>query len=173
MLRTLSAIVAFAALLSATTFENVSTAELSRRAERVCAVKCESCKPEKDPQSGLVFTRIRLRLLEDMKGRSAGSVVELRLPGGELDGVKTVVEGMPHFRPGDESVVLLGRTNRLGCATLVAARRGVLRIARDGKGQRFLKDPVSGFESLEGKRRVELASFRSAVKKQAKRKGAK
>ena len=58
MIRTFSAIVAFAALLSATTFENVSTAELSRRAERVCAVKCESCKPEKDPQSGLVFTRI-------------------------------------------------------------------------------------------------------------------
>ncbi|MHC4448821.1 MAG: hypothetical protein ACYS0E_01600 [Planctomycetota bacterium] len=170
MTRTFCAVAVLTAVISATTFENLSTAELSRRAARVCAVKCESCKAVKDPLSGFVFTHVKLRLLEDIKGRSAGGLVELRIPGGEVDGIKTVVAGMPRFKTGEECIVLLGKTNKAGIPTLVAARRGVLRIARDKKGQRYLKDRVDGFASLKGKRRVDIASFRGALRAQAKSK---
>jgi len=151
--------------LPATTFENVTTAELARRSLNVAVVKCESCRAERDRQSGLVFTRVRLRLLEDLKGRTAGSTIELRLVGGELDGVRTVVVGMPVFRIGEESIVLLGKRNSGGFPTIVAARRGMVRLGRDKKGARYLRDAVTGFDALpRSKRKVDLQSFRSAFR---------
>ena len=122
-----------AAPLPATTFEKVTTAELARRAENVAVVKCVSCRAERDRQSGLVFTHVRLRLLEDLKGRSAGSTIELRLVGGEADGVRTVVYGMPVFRAGEECIVLLGKRNSGGFPTIVAARRGMVRLGKDNE----------------------------------------
>lgn len=170
MLRILAAALLLAATVPATTFERVSIAELTRRARRVCAVECDSCRAERDPDSGVVFTHVRLRLLEDLKGRSARSVIELRIAGGEADGVKFVVPGMPRFRPGEESVLLLGDANRAGYPTILAARRGMLRLVHDRQGRRFLRDPVDGFDSLKGKRRVQLAEFRAAVRAQKPRK---
>jgi len=148
----------------ATTFEPVTIATLAQRAERVSAVRCESCRPELDRESGLVFTHVRLRLLEDFKGRSATGVVELRLVGGEVDGVRTVVAGMPRFVPGEESVLLLGKTNQAGFATVLAARRGMIRLRRDEDGARVLRDPVDGFAALRGKRKVALSDFRAALR---------
>jgi len=157
--------------LTATTFERVTTAELTRRAERVCVVRCDSCRAERDRRSGLVYTVVRLRLVEDIKGRSAGSTIELRLVGGEADGVRTVVVGMPRFRAGEESILLLGKRNRAGFPTVVAARRGMLRLGRDKQGARYLRDAVTGFEDLKTAKakRIGLDSFRAACKKEQKR----
>jgi hypothetical protein len=150
---------------SATTFENVTTAELADRAEVVAVVTCESCRPEMDRQSGLVFTRVRLSLLEELKGSAGGSTMELLLVGGELDGVRTVVAGMPVFRAGEECILLLGKRNRAGHPTVVAARRGMVRLARDKQGTRFLRDAVSGFGAMPGTRAgVELEAFRTAFR---------
>ncbi|MEM8884173.1 MAG: hypothetical protein AAGD14_08905 [Planctomycetota bacterium] len=164
--RTLLVLALAAPMLSATTFERVSTAELARRSPRICAVQCVGCKPERDPESGLVFTRVRLKLLEDIKGRSPQRYFELRLIGGELDGKRTVVAGMPVFRTGGESVLLLGKPNRAGFATLVAARRGKLELTRDKKGKRYLKRRIDGFPELTGKRRVALDELRTSIRKQ-------
>lgn len=154
-----------AAPLPATTFENVTTAELARRSERVAVVKCESCRAERDRHSGLVFTHVRLTLLEDLKGQSAGSTLELRLIGGEADGVRTVVVGMPVFCVGEECILLLGKRNAAGHPTVVAARRGMVRLQRDKQGKRFLRDRVSGFDGLpRTRRRVELGAFRTAFR---------
>ncbi|MHC4955464.1 MAG: hypothetical protein ACYTGZ_16550 [Planctomycetota bacterium] len=158
----------FAALLGsaateATTFENVTTAELARRAARVAVVRCDSCRAIRDRQSGLVYTHVRLRLLEDLKGRSAGSTIDLKLVGGEADGVRTVVVGMPRFVSGEESILLLGKKNAEGYSTVVAARRGMVRMRRDKQGVRYLRDRVTGFDTLaRSKRKIDLTSFRAA-----------
>ena len=174
----LSASLLVAPASRATTFERVTTAELARRAERVCVVRCDGCRAERDRRSGLVYTIVRLRLIEDFKGRSAGSTIQLRLVGGEAEGVRTVVVGMPTFRTGEESVLLLGKPNRAGYPTLLAARRGVVRLGRDKKGARYLRDRVSGFDALDKKasKRVALDRFRVALKealsKKERKKGA-
>lgn len=160
--------------VAATTFEPVSTAELAHRAVRVAAVRCVDCRATRDAQSGLVFTEIEFQLLEDLKGRSAKTRFRLRLAGGEADGVKTVVVGMPTFAPGGEYVVLLGKHNRSGYPTLVAARRGVVRLLRDKNGKRELKRHVTGFDDLtkQTTAHVSLASFRSALRKDTERRKA-
>jgi len=154
----------FAGSIGATTFEPVSMAELAHRAVRVVAVRCVGCRAMRDVESGFVFTEIEFSLLEDLKGRSASPRFRLRLAGGTADGVKTVVVGMPTFRPGSEYIVLLGKENRSGYPTLVAARRGVVRLVRDKEGKRHLKRGVSGFDDLAKVRRISLALFRTALR---------
>ncbi len=150
----------------ATTFSNKTTRDLVNMAERVCCVRCEGVEQRLDSASGLVFTHVRLRLLEDMKGRTEGTVVELRLIGGRAGNAVTEVDGMPKFSRGRECVLLLGKDNRLGYPVLVSARRGVFPLKRDKKtGERHLECIVTAMPGLPEARRVTLERFREAVKR--------
>ena len=150
----------------ATTFANKTTRDLVNMAERVCRVRCEGVEQRLDSASGLVFTHVRLRVLEVLKGRTEGTLVELRLIGGRAGNAVTEVDGMPSFRRGDECVLLLGKNNRFGYPVVVSARRGVLELRRDKKtGERYLARAVSAMPGLPEARRVTLDRFRDAVKR--------
>lgn len=149
----------------ATTFERLTTLDLVHLAERVCCVRCESVETRLDPASGLVFTHARFVVLEDMKGRGEGSILELRVVGGEANGVRTVVAGMPAFRRGGECVLLLGKRNRGGYPVVVAAARGTIGVRRTKKGERYLARSVDGFADLPNDARVGVADFSDAVKR--------
>ena len=121
----------------------------------------------RDARSGFIFTYVKLRLIEDLKGRSASTTVNLRLIGGKVDGIELVVVGMPQFKKGGESVLLLGKTNRAGYPVVMEARRGTLPIVRDKKGKPYLSGRITGFNDLKG--RVSLDAFRTALQRQAKK----
>jgi len=158
---------AFAWLLGvpafATTFPSTTTRDLALRAERICCARCEAVETRLDPQTGLVFSHVRLRLLENLKGGSEGTTVRLRIVGGRAGNVITRVAGMPQFRAGEESVLFLGKRNRLGYPVVMDAARGVVGIRKDAKDRRLLSRPVTGFSELGSKRRVSLDEFRGAV----------
>jgi hypothetical protein len=165
-----TAALAFALLMAAaapgTTLSSETTADLVLQAERVCCAAVDSIESRRDPRSGFVFTHVRLRLLEEMKGRSEAPVVELRLPGGRADGVETVAPGMPRFEAGAEAVLLLGQKNRDGFPVVLQATGGVLPLRADrNTGRRCLCAPVTGLKELEGEREVTLDAFRAAVKR--------
>jgi len=148
----------------AMTLPEATTERLVRDAVCVCAATCETVEARRDPRTGLVFTHVRLRTLEDMKGRSGGEV-RLRVVGGRDGDVETRVDGMPRFRPGGECVLLLGPANREGYPVVMLAARGVLHLARDEDGGRYLRTPVTGFRDLPEDARVGLDPFRAAVKR--------
>ena len=148
-----------------TTLPSSTTGELVLKATRICCARCESVEVRRDPKSGLIFTHVRLRPLEDLKGGGDSSTIELRIVGGEVDGVKTVVAGMPRFRPGRESILFLGKKNRAGYPVVVEARKGVLDLRADKRGRRMLRARVSGLEDLGRKRDVSLDDFRGAVRR--------
>lgn len=160
---------AFALLLAAaapgTTLSSETTADLIAVADRVCCAVVDNVESRRDPRSGFVFTHVRVRLLEEMKGRSEDTVIELRLPGGRADGVETVAAGMPRFEKGAEAVLLLGPRNRDGFPVVLQASGGVLPLRADKAGRRCVCAPVTGLAELEGAREVTLDSFRSAVKR--------
>lgn len=167
MRRPLFGLLLLAAATPATTFAPATTEDLVRGAERVCCALCEEVEELLEP-SGLVFTHVRLRLLEDMKGAGPGGEIRLRIAGGTAGGVTTKVEGMPRFRAGEESVLLLGRTNARGYPVVVQGARGVLRMRKDEQGRRYVADPVTGLDELREMRRVLLADFRGAVRRVAR-----
>ncbi len=164
-----TAALAFALLLAAaargTTLSSETTGDLIVVAERVCCAAVDSVESRRDPRTGFVFTHVRVRLLEEMKGRSEAPVIELRLPGGRADGVETVAPGMPRFEAGAEAVLLLGPRNRDGFPVLLQASGGVLPLRIDRAGRRCICAPVTGLRELEGAREVTLDSFRAAVKR--------
>lgn len=154
-----------AAMAPATTFSRETTGDLVRRAQRVSSAVCERVEMRRDPRLGLVFTHVRLRLLEDLKGTSPSRTIELRLVGGRDGDVETVVAGMPRFEVGQEAVYLLGPRNRQGYPVVLQARRGVLPLRRGPREQRFLAARVSGMAELRGKLHVSLDAFRGAVRR--------
>jgi hypothetical protein len=157
-----------AALAPATTLTRETTEDLVRRAQRVSCATCEHVEMRRDPRLGLVFTHVRLRLLEDLKGVSTAGTIELRIVGGRDGDVETVVAGMPRFKVGQEAIYLLGGRNRAGYPVVLQARRGVLPLRRGPREQRFLAARVSGIAELRGKRHVSLDSFRGAVRRIAR-----
>jgi hypothetical protein len=163
------AVGAFALLMAAaapgTTFSAETTADLIVKAERICCAVVDGAEARRDPRTGFVFEHVRLRLLEDIKGRTEGSVIELRLPGGRADGVVTVAPGMPRLKTGQEAVLLLGARNRDGFPVVLQAAGGVLPLRAEASGRRCLCAPVSGMKELEGERQVTLDSFRASVKR--------
>ncbi len=146
----------------ATTLPRTSTRDMVRDADVVVCAECTSCRPRLDPRTGLVFTQVRLRVLETLKGEPEGAALELSILGGEAEGRKTVVTGMPRFAAGRESVVLLKR-RKDGAWLVSLAHRGHIPIRRDKKGRRHLGARVSGFKDLAGPRRISLDDFRTAV----------
>lgn len=154
-----------AAMAPATTFSRETTRDLVLRAQRISCAACESVEMRRDPRLGVVFTHVRLRLLEDLKGASSTGTIELKVVGGRVGDVETVVAGMPRFQVGQEAIYLLGAPNREGRPVLLQARRGVLPLRRGPREQRFLATRVSGISELRGKRRVSLDAFRGAVRR--------
>jgi len=153
-----------ASVAAATTLREATTCDLVEGAERVCCAVCESVEARVDPRTGMVFTHASFRLLEDLKGRGAGgATIRLRVVGGKVGNLATIVEGMPAFRPAEERVLFLGRPNDAGFETLYFAGRGAIRVEADDRGARWIADRVTGFRELDGARRIPLDEFREAV----------
>ncbi len=155
----------FCPLAPATTFTSATTKHLVDAAQRVCCVRCEAAEPRRH-RSGFVFTHVRLRLLEDLKGETEGRTIHLRVIGGRTANAETRVPGMPKFKAGGECVVILGRSNREGYPVIVGARRGVIGLEKVKKGareHRRLSRRITGFKKLKGMSRVSLVAFRAAV----------
>jgi len=158
------AVAVLATAVSGTTLPPTTTAQMIRDADRIVCAECESVEARLDPRTGIVFTYVRLRLLEDLKGGGEASIA-LRLAGGEVDGVRTVVPGMPRWRQGEECVVFLGTRNRDGFPVLFHAGRGRIPLRTDDEGRRTLGARVSGLGEISGRHGVRLVDFRGAVRR--------
>jgi len=162
--------------VGATTLPKRTTRDLLERSDRVCCVECNSCEARLDRASGIVFTHVRFTVLEEMKGAGERSF-EIRIPGGEAGGVRTVVVGMPRFTRGQESVLFLKRTMTSGTSVdrpaktrwvVSLAHRGHVPIRKDKSGKRRLTGFVTGFRDL-APLHTGLEEFRTAVRGELKR----
>lgn len=69
-----------------------------------------------DPARPQLWTRVTIAIDDVATGPHELAVarsLEIRLPGGETDAVRTVVPGVPALVPGDEVILLLVRRNEL------------------------------------------------------------
>ena len=162
--------------VGATTLPKRTTRDLLERSDRVCCVECSSCEPRLDRASGIVFTHVRFTVLEEMKG-TGEKTFEIRIPGGEAEGMRTVVAGMPRFTRGQESVLFLKRAQPTGSTVdrpakarwvVSLAHRGHVPIQKDKSGKRRLTGFVTGFRDL-APIHTGLDEFRTAVRGELKR----
>lgn len=102
---------------------------LTQRAGRIVLARCLSAEPETIEDG--IQTRYRFAVDQTVKG-DPKATVELLLPGGRLDGVRTRVPGMPDFAPGDEVVLFLSRAGETGAVWPIGLGQGKYSVQRTG-----------------------------------------
>ena len=90
----------------ATTVVRFSFDSLCSHAATIAYVRCTDSASLRDAATGRIATRTRLEVLRTIKG-DPGDEIVLVLPGGQVDGHRMVVPGIPKFAIGQETVVFL------------------------------------------------------------------
>lgn len=110
-MRRLVALVAWLASVplaaSALTLAPMSLGQMTEASELVVRARCVD-RAATRTDDGAIESVVRFEVLETAKGTAEG-VVEIREPGGTVDGTEMVVPGAPRSRVGDEAVLFLER----------------------------------------------------------------
>ncbi len=123
-----------------------------------------------------VDTLVTLEAVEYFKG-DFGTIVTVRVPGGELGRYRSIVVGAPVFEAGDEVVLLLGARGP-SVPYVLGLSQGVYRVvARPGTGEKLVVPPplVAGVDAAvvrrgdPARRPVTLTQFGNEVRRLAGR----
>ena len=164
----------FALPLAATSVLPVSFDELARDAEAVVSGQIVRLEPELDPSNGYVYTRVTLRVIEAEPALPVGSEYRFRMLGGEWNGRRLRIEGMPEFQAGEEVALFLTARPDNVFGPTVGLWQGVFFVER-ADGRREVVDasrrPLLGIRGAVRKGRrgldageVSLSNFFEAVR---------
>jgi hypothetical protein len=161
---------ALAAAARATTLERMSVEAMTKAAGVVAEARCTGSASEW--QGGEIWTITRFAVIEAWKG-NPGRQVTVRLPGGRVGHITSLVPGVPRFSAGEE-VVLFLESPRAGAYAVTAWSEGTFRIRRDtphraawaieDAGGMLLRAGRRGAENTEGVR-MSLDSLRARVQR--------
>ena len=157
------------AALRATTLARMELKDLVRQSTYIVRARCLATSFL--TSSTQVWTLSTFTVTETWKGNLSSPFV-VRLPGGELGGLRVAVEGAPRFTP-REDVVLFLIPNASGQMNVVGWLQGTFRIRRnlrtgapsavqDTAGLRLFS-PRSGNSSFGALRQFSLADLRARV----------
>ena len=144
--------------LEATTLVSMDLNDLSAQAELVVLGWVTGVEVQRN-ESGRLYTYVTLDNLEIRHGAHTESTLTLRFLGGELDGERQWVAGMPRFSIGERSLLFV-QGNGTAICPLVGWGQGRFQVRNNpGDGSEFLADgtgtPVIGLQEgriLYGKR---------------------
>ncbi len=116
---------------------------LCKTAQTVVHVRCLDNQSVVFEDRDGIFTQTRFAVLNVVKG-TVGSELVLVLPGGETEGQKMVVPGMPHFKVGQETVLFLSEPDGHGSPWPVGLGQGCygVQFAQDGTRQVTVQTPL-------------------------------
>jgi hypothetical protein len=138
-LRLLLAVLLAWTAASASTVVPLSVAELAGRSQQIFHGVCVAA--EASMTNGEVSTHLRFVVAEHLKGVAPADTLSISLPGGELDGIRYQISGMPSFRPGQEVVLFLTDTDNAGRVWPVGLAQGGFHVRRSaGKEPRVRRD---------------------------------
>jgi len=86
---------------------------------------------------------------EVLKGH-ADATITLRMPGGQFEGRRSMMHGVPDFHPGDEAVLFLTQQDTRGFPWVMGLSQGCFRIFRDPQsGTALVRYAVSDTELVD------------------------
>lgn len=137
----LTTLLAMASALSGTTVWRYDLESLSLQAERILVGRCTASATE--VAGGRLITRVAFAVDEVVKGIETEEVV-LRLPGGQANGRRLIVAGMPTFAPGEEVVLFLTEEDPSYGAWPLGLAQGKFRVERGPSKQAQVFQDLSG-----------------------------
>ena len=154
----------------ATTLMHMSLAQMAQTAKAIVRARCiDNATIE---QSGEIWTVTTFEVEEAWRGANLPQRIAVRLLGGTAGNITSRVSGIPHFQPGEETVLFLEATSR-GDFSIVSWQQGTFRIShnRGTSGDVVTQDTASFATFYPGSRRFEetgisgmpIASFHEQV----------
>jgi hypothetical protein len=172
---TLVAIFFLALSAAATTIVKMDLDELTRAAQVVARGRCVAS--EARLEGGYIWTFTTFEVSETLKG-SAARQISVRLLGGKVGHMKSTVDGVPQFRPGEDVFLFLEPTGD-GDLSVTSWVQGTFRVRRDSEtGQESVTqdsaahavfDPVTRQFKTGGVRNMPVEMFRLRVREAVER----
>lgn len=137
--------------LGASSVIEVGFDRLSKSAANVVSGEILSIVPEQG-ENGILYSNVTLRVTRSVPRSLVGRPMTVRMVGGEMNGQRVYVQGMPQFQVGDGVVLFLNRDTASVMGPTVGLWQGVFYLGRDkATGQEFILDhqrrPVMGLAS--------------------------
>ncbi len=124
---------------AATTLAQMSLGQLTQAAKVV--VRARFLSGSSNWRRGEIWTISRFQVLETFKGKIPAEIT-VRMIGGRVGKVESIVDGVPHFRPGEQVVLFLDPLPQSGFA-VTAWREGTFRVQTVGGGRSYLVQDTS------------------------------
>lgn len=158
-----------AAPAGATTLARMSLRSLTQASKAIVRARCLGSSSEWE--AGEIWTVTRFQALETFKGAPPAQFT-VRLIGGEVNGIESIVSEVPRFQPGEE-VVLFLQPSHAGSYSVTAWSEGTFRVRRGRAGRAFVTQESAG-EAVydqatrqfrtEGIRKMPLEQFRQRLR---------
>ena len=150
----LAILLAAAVAVPASTVLEVGLDRLSKSAARVVSGEILSITPERG-ENGIIYSDVVLQVSRAIPQQLVGRPMKLRMVGGEMDGQRVYVQGMPKFEVGDDVVLFLNRETSSVMGPTVGLWQGVFYLGHDKTtGQELVLDhqrrPVLGLAADNG-----------------------
>jgi hypothetical protein len=162
-------ILLLAAQATGTTLARMDLARLTAAATAIARARCLG--NSSDWEAGEIWTRTRFQTLETWKGALPAEFT-VRLIGGQVGGIESIVSEVPRFQPGEEVVLFLDPSAG-GSYGVTAWTEGTFRVRRDRAGHAFVTQ-ASTSEAVynratrqfrvEGIQRMALDQFRQRIR---------
>jgi hypothetical protein len=169
VVRCLALLLAVGGTALATTLARMSVEQMSHTAQAIVRARCVDNSTGWD--AGEIWTFTSFEVQELWQGSTTPRIT-VRLLGGRVGNLTSSVSGIPRFRPGEEVVLFLERTQR-GDFSVVSWEQGTFRIRREAAtGSEIVTqdsasfatfDPATHQFEAEGIRNLPVETFRARV----------
>ncbi|HLG20077.1 MAG TPA: hypothetical protein VI895_09740 [Bdellovibrionota bacterium] len=123
----------FTSSAQATMLEQWDTRRLTKEAKWIQRGEITSMWSSWDPERRMIYTYIKMRVDETLKGEKKGEVL-FRQPGGQSGKLGMTVHGVAHFTRGEQALVFLKEDDD-GAPSLAGMAQGKFRIFSNPKGE--------------------------------------
>jgi hypothetical protein len=174
---TLAAALCLALSAESTTIVKMDLDELTSAAQLVARGRCVASEARLD--GGYIWTFSTFEVTETLKGNVSRQIT-VRLLGGKVGHMKSTVDGVPQFRPGEDVFLFLEPT-RAGDLSVTSWVQGTFRVRRDAQtgaesvtqdsAAHAVFDPATRQFKAGGVRNMPVETFRLRVREAVERQG--
>jgi hypothetical protein len=137
---------ALAATAGATTIARMNLRQLAAASRVVVRARCLG--NDSRWQDGEIWTFTRFDTIETFKGVPPGEFT-VRLIGGQVGGIESIIAGVPRFFAGEEVILFLDPVGG-GQYSVTAWEEGTFRVTRDASGHGFVTRNMAAEEIYNG-----------------------
>ncbi len=156
-----------------TTMMELSLQDLATGSEMIVQAKVTAIVKQWNSDKSCIYTYIRMNIIDDLITNEEDNEIIIKQPGGSIGGTTLIVEGVSHYKVGEENIVFLFTDpNNLSAFQTLGMYQGRYEIYIDQEGVRRVRQETnsqvkllkeSGLESMEKGNDLPLDEFKATV----------